>query len=153
MKRDVQIAVITYNDFPLYPKGVKKINGIWVLLMPKIFNPKSRDRPCADDPDFQKIVGYKPTLKYLIVFLGKESSGSYKMIDIFNEYFGDRVQYRLCHHSWEEKAHYLLGKGVSMNNVRVFIDLRAVLNPTLQCDETPALSGALQCFMHVIKST
>ncbi len=142
MKKDVQIVVVTYNPFHYFENGIHEINGIIVMVVANIFNPKPVI-PSEVDENFQLILTHKSTIKHVILFAGKESSGTFALIDIFCKFFKENMHFVLCPHQWRKKRNYLKKKGVLSNQCIGFIDCRVEDEPTLQCNEAQILLGVL----------
>ncbi len=146
-KLHTMVAVLTYNqfaevDFP-YPCGLGNTHSVMTLILQGVFTKegqKSPDFVTPHHPMFRLLATHKDSLTKVIVFIGKEESGSFKMIDLLLETFEDSrslLFFVLCRHVPEYKYKELLSEGILPTNIFQFTDGHE------QCRESIVLEGFL----------
>jgi hypothetical protein len=140
IKNKITIAVLTYNVLPPYEKGVAEVEGEDILFLTESFNPKCPENVSPSDPNWLQLLKYKDVLRHLIIFAGKESSGSLEIIELACVSFADKKEclyFVLCDHDLKKKEALLREHGIPRAQYVVFIDGH------LPCNESPWLKGAM----------
>ncbi len=137
----VRLGIATYNALYSYQPGTHFIFGQQVLIEPKLFThdgKKSPDYVTHDNPGWLRILKQKYSLEQLIIFTGKYSSGSEKIIYQVAEDFSDKKEvplFVLCPHELEEKRMLIKNLGFGEHQMREFCDYK------YPCEESPILLG------------
>ncbi len=134
------LAVITYNPFPPYERGIIEINGKKALILPETFKPKSPASVLPSDSNWQMLIQHKDQLEKAVIFAGKKTSGALEIIDLACQSFHDKkkiLYFVLCWHELSEKVEKLNAFGVHENQYITFKD------GCLPCREDVILRGLL----------
>jgi len=138
------VALVTYNALPPYEKGIVKINGTEVLVLPETFKPKSPANILLSDKNWQLLLKHKDALEKVIIFAGKKRSGALEIIDLACQSFHDKkdcLYFVLCWHELPEKFERLAQHGISEKQYVSFSDGK------LPCHEGPLLKGYLHDYL------
>jgi len=132
-------ALVSYNKIRV-PKKIQK----HVACFDNIFNPKDPSSVLLSDMVYQKLLHNQHQYKRIIVFLGKKSSGSCKMIPLlWNSIEKEKLFFILCHHDIEEKISILHENSVPKLQYLSFCDNWH--QEGKPCNEVPIMIGiALQ---------
>ncbi len=142
------MAVISYNPIPPYAKkcGIIKISGVEVLILSETFTHEGKKGPeyvLSSDPNWQEVLKHKETLKRLIIFAGKASSGALEIIKRAVKDFAEKKEilfFVLCDHDLDEKMSLLISLGIVDTQWMWFGDNYEF------CQETPLLLGYMNFF-------
>ena len=150
MNERPRIAVVTYNEFYMYENGIHCIETIPVLIAGRTFYAKNPSHVVSENEAFRSIYQYKDTLEYIVIFIGKKTSGSLEIIDLFCTFFNpQRCIFVSCHHDTLEKDKRLglyYGTDAIAVHCRAFIDPRVIENPMQRCDESgPLIEAMYEC--------
>ncbi len=146
MSTTKRIVVLSYNDL-FFPEALRKhLKETYcfdvVVLQP--FSSKVREEINQSDPEWQKIATEK--FDKLIVFVGKQNSGSLEIIDLVCATFEkeeEKLFFVLCPHQKDKKERSLETFGVKKTQWMVFEDAHT----HTQCQERPLMLGYLFHFL------
>ncbi len=142
------IAVVTYNELFPYGIGIRNIETIPVLFLPLSFNPKGPKSVLPCDTNWMELVKHTESLEHIIIFAGKESSGTLEIIELACTSFTSKKEslyFILCDHDQEKKEKILSLYGIKRNQYTVFSDGH------LPCKEGPLLKGYMLDFIQNYK--
>ena len=138
------IALVTYNRIFPYERGLTRIDGTDVLVLPETFTPKSPANVVPADPNWQELMLHRDGIDHVIIFAGKKSSGALEIIDLACDSFEgreERLFFVLCDHEFEEKRALLERRRIPRTSYVLFEDGH------LPCQEAPIMKGYLQDFL------
>ncbi len=149
IKSSVTVAVVTYNECLPYKRGIVTVEGRNVLFLPKSFNPKGPESVVPGDSNWLLLMKYKKSLKRVIIFAGKETSGALTIIDLACVSFRDKKEclfFVLCDHEQEKKERLLEKYGITREQYICFED------GYLPCREAPLLKGYMLEYVQLYSS-
>lgn len=138
------IAIITYNAFYDHEPGITELFDTSVLLLPYTFNPSQKDEDKhpknvqPEDSNWVTLLRYQDSLKHIIIFAGKESSGALEIIGLICETFADqkgKLYFMLCDHDERNKTILLESYKITHEHIIYFRDGHK------KCEEDFALAG------------
>lgn len=139
------VLVISYNELKLVRKLAKDYAGK-IYCIEKIFNPKRISSVKEDDSHFHQVMAHQRKYSKIVVFIGKKSSGSLAIIDLFCEKIEhEKLFFLLCDHDLEEKEQALEKNRIFPHQYLIFRDNKYLEGK--RCDEDPILAGIALSFI------